>query len=168
MAFALRQLGPDDPTLTEALDVMRVAFAGMDGRIDPPSSITRMTLASLQQDAAQAEVWVAGNPVEGAVILTPKPKVLYVGKLAVRDRRMGLGRALVEHAEVRAMALGLGWLELQSRVELTEVHAVFKRLGFAEIMRTTHAGFTRPTSITFRKALGEGPTWISDQTRDRT
>jgi ribosomal protein S18 acetylase RimI-like enzyme len=113
-----------------------------------------MTVETLQQVAAQAEVWVAGDPVIGTVILTPKSKVLYVGKLAVADRRAGVGRALMAHAEERAAALGLGWLELESRVELIEVHAVFKRLGFREVARTTHEGYVRPTSVLFRKEVG--------------
>jgi len=62
--------------------------------------------------AAQAEVWVAGAPVVGTVILTPKAKVLQVGKLAVQGPRCGVGRALLDLAETRAVALGLGWLEL--------------------------------------------------------
>ena len=152
--FEFRRLAPEDPALGEALEVMRVAFAGMDGRVDPPSSIHDLSEAALSRSAAEAEVWVAGDPVAGTVILTPKPQVLYVGKLAVRDRRAGLGRALMGLAQERAVALGCDWLELQSRVELVEVHAVFKALGFHEVMRTTHAGYSRPTSITFRKAVG--------------
>lgn len=140
--------------MADALEVMRAAFAGMDGRIDPPSSIHRLTVEDLSRTAHVSEVWVAGDPVEGTVILTPKAKVLYVGKLAVADRRAGLGRGLMDLAQERARALGLGWLELQSRVELVEVHAVFKRLGFVEVMRTTHNGFTRPTAIVFRKTVG--------------
>ena len=148
-----RQLLPNDPALTQALDVMRTAFAGMDGRIDPPSSLVSMSLESLQQMAGEAEIWVTGDPVAGTVILTPKDKVLYFGKLAVRDKRAGLGRALMALAEERAVALGFEWLELQSRVELLEVHAVFKALGFVEVMRTTHEGYKRPTAIVFRKSL---------------
>ncbi|MEL6958839.1 MAG: GNAT family N-acetyltransferase [Pseudomonadota bacterium] len=149
-----RRLTADDPDLTHALDVMRAAFAGMEGRIDPPSSITRMTVETLSQEVTRSELWVTGEPVAATVILTPKPPVLYVGKLAVRDRRSGLGRHMMALAEDRARALGLEWLELQSRVELTEVHTVFKRLGFHEVARTTHPGFARPTSITFRKRAG--------------
>ena len=140
----VRRLKPDDPALAQALDVMRDAFAGMDGRI---------TIENLAQDAERAEVWVAGDPVAGTVILTPKAKVLYVGKLAVRDRRGGLGRRLMSLAEERAVALGYDWLELESRVELVEVHAVFKALGFREVGRTTHEGYVRPTSVVFRKAV---------------
>lgn len=152
-AFEFRQLRADDRALGQALDVMRAAFAGMEGRIDPPSSLGRMTLESLQDAAEVAEVWVSGDPVAGTVILTPKPKVLYVGKLAVADQRQGLGRALMTLAQERAVALGYQWLELESRVELVEVHAVFKALGFREVGRTTHDGYLRPTSIVFRKAV---------------
>ncbi|MEN8839557.1 MAG: GNAT family N-acetyltransferase [Octadecabacter sp.] len=154
--FDFRQLSPDDPALAQALDVMRVAFAGMEGRIDPPSSLASMSLERLQQAAGAAEVWVAGDPVVGTVILTPKEQVLYVGKLAVSDPRQGLGRALMGLAEERAVALGFEWLELESRVELVEVHAVFKRLGFVEVMRTTHEGYVRPTSVVFRKKVVAG------------
>lgn len=115
-----------------------------------------MTVADLARIAGQAEVWVAGDPVVGTVTLTPKRSVLYVGKLAVAAvaKQTGLGRALMTLAEERAEALGLGWLELQSRVELVEVHGVFKRLGFREVARTTHAGYRKPTSILFRKVVG--------------
>ena len=138
--------------MVNAFEVMVEAFTGMEGRIDPPSSLASMTVEDLRDPAG--EVWVLGNPIAGTVVLTPKPAVLYVGKLAVRDRRRGAGRRLLAFAEQRAGELGLDWLELQSRVELVEVHAVFKRLGFREVMRTTHAGYARPTSITFRKRVG--------------
>jgi len=151
---AFRQLFQDDPALSEALEVMRTAFAGMEGRIDPPSSLKSMNLESVNRAAGEAEVWAAGDPVVGTVTLTPKGSVLYVGKLAVLDPRQGLGRALMALAEERAVALGFKWLELQSRVELEEIHAVFKRLGFREVMRTTHEGYVRPTSVLFRKAVG--------------
>ncbi|WP_093997600.1 GNAT family N-acetyltransferase [Octadecabacter ascidiaceicola] len=133
---------------------MCTAFAGMEGRIDPPSSLKSMTLESLRRTAGEAEVWAAGDPVIGTVVLTPKEKVLYVGKLAVLDQRRGVGRGLMALAEERAVALGYEWLELESRVELVEVHAVFKRLGFREVMRTTHEGYQRPTSVVFRKRVG--------------
>ncbi len=146
-----RKLSPDSPEMVNAFEVMRAAFAGMEGRIDPPSSLAAMTVEDLRDPTI--EVWVLGKPVVGTVVLTPKRQVLYVGKLAVADRRRGVGRRLMTLAEERARALGLDWLELESRVELVEVHAVFKTLGFHEVIRTTHAGYTRPTSITFRKKL---------------
>lgn len=72
------RLDPSSPDLTEALDVMSAAFAGMEGRIAPPSSLHELTIEKLAQTAAEVEVevWVSGAPVEGKVILTPKSKVL--------------------------------------------------------------------------------------------
>lgn len=134
-----------------ALALIRRAFAGMEGRIDPPSSIHRFTV----QDLKDGEFWVIGTPPRACVLLTPKPHALYLGKLAVEPglQRQGLARRLIETAEVRARALGLPALELQTRVELAENHATFRALGFQEIARTAHPGYDRPTSITFRKRL---------------
>lgn len=156
MGFEFRRLTEHDPVLGEALGVIRAAFAVMEGRIDPLSSLGDLTSECLSQSAAQAEVWVgamtAFDPVAGTVILTPKDKVLFVGKLAVREHRMRLGRAVMALAE--AGASGFGWLELQSRVELVEVNAMFKALGFREVGRTTHEGYVLPTSILFHKVVG--------------
>lgn len=134
-----------------ALALIRRAFQGMEGRIDPPSSIHRFTA----QDLQQGEFWVIGTPPIACVQLTPKPHALYLGKLAVEpgQTRQGLARRLITHAEVRARALNLPALELQTRVELTENHATFQALGFTEVARTAHPGYSRPTSITYRKAL---------------
>lgn len=134
-----------------ALALICRAFAEMDGRIDPPSSIHRYT----EQDLQQGEFWVIGKPPVACVQLTPRSDVLYLGKLAVDPgyRRQGLARRLVDLAEARARALGLRAVELKARIELTENHATFRALGFEEVGRTNHPGFDRPTSITFRKNL---------------
>ena len=152
-ATSPRRLAPGDPALPDVLDLIRRAFAGMDGRIDPPSSMHRLTIADLS--APTCEVWAIGTPPLACVVLTPQADTLYLGKLAVADhaRGQGLARALVDHALRRARALGRPTVTLQVRVELTENHATFARLGFAEVARTAHAGFDRPTSITFRRPV---------------
>lgn len=149
------QISPDDPRVAKALTLIRAAFAGMEGRIDPPSSMHRMTLHSLQDQAREEELWGLGTPLKACVVLSEKPGCLYIGKLAVdeRERGQGLARALIELAERRAKAKSLPVLELQTRVELVENHAVFRALGFAETARTAHPGYDRPTSITFQKPL---------------
>ncbi|QFT58588.1 putative acetyltransferase [Sulfitobacter sp. THAF37] len=156
MELTPRRLGPDDPALPGVLGLIRAAFAQMENRIDPPSSMQRMTLESLRKDAARAEVWSLGTPPLACVILTPKPAALYLGKLAVdpKARRQGLARHMIDHAETRARALGLPVIELQCRVELVENHALFVACGYTETARTAHPGFTRPTSVSFAKVLG--------------
>lgn len=135
------------------LRLIQTEFADMQGRIDPPSSMLALTEASL---AAMPEVWVAGTPPVACMVLTPKTDVLYLGKLAVAraHRGQGLARQMVAVAEARARDLGLPWLELQTRIELVENHTAFAALGFVETAKTAHKGYDRPTTITFRKAIG--------------
>lgn len=144
-----------DPALwPPILALLRGAFAFMDGRIDPPSSLRDLTPEALTQQAKVGQIWVIGAPV-ACVFLTAKPGVMYVGKLAVAEgqRGQGLARQLIGQAEVRARELGLGALELQTRVELVENQAAFQAMGFREVGRTAHAGYDRPTSITYRRAV---------------
>jgi ribosomal protein S18 acetylase RimI-like enzyme len=145
----------DDPVLwSPILALLHEAFAFMEGRIDPPSSLRDLTPEALDAQARAGEIWIIGAPV-ACVFLTPKAGALYVGKLAVAasHRGQGLARCLIDQAEVRARALGLPILELQTRVELVENQAAFRAMGFVEAGRTAHAGYDRPTSITYRRPV---------------
>lgn len=142
-------LRPGDPALPDVLSLIRAAFAGMDGRVSPPSSVHRLTRADL--DATTCEVWAIGTPPVACVVLTPLADTLYLGKLAVAPaaRRHGAARALVETAVMRALALGLSSVTAQVRIALTQNQIAFARMGFVEVARTAHSGFDRPTSITY-------------------
>lgn len=151
-----RRLSPvDDPDALLAL--IRDSFAYMEGRIDPPSSMTRLTADSIRDHLTTGEIWIIGpaSAPEACIFLSPDPPALYLGKLAVAAsaRRKGHGRRLVTHAEARARAAGFDRLTLQSRIELTENHTTFRHLGFTKIAVTAHPGYSRPTSITFEKRL---------------
>jgi GNAT superfamily N-acetyltransferase len=145
--------GDDDPTAVLAL--IRAAFAGMEARIDPPSSMHLLTPKAITLQNETGEVWLIGRPPLACVFLTVKPGALYVGKLATASsvRGQGLGRKLMALAEMRARALGLPALELQTRGELTENHETFRAMGFVEVGATSHPGFDHPTSLTFRRAV---------------
>ena len=145
-----RRAGQAD--LAPTLALIRNAFAGMDGVIDPPSSAHRLTLDDLRDSGA---LWVIGTPPHACVVLTPKPPVLYLGKLAVAaDRRgTGLARRLVDLAVTQARAMALAAVELQVRVELTGNLAAFAAMGFTEVARTAHPGYDRPTSVTLRRTV---------------
>jgi GNAT superfamily N-acetyltransferase len=147
-----RPLEPAD--LDEALALIRAEFAYMDGVIDPPSSMHRLSRGDLA--AGPGQVWVTGRPVIACVVLTAKEDCLYIGKLAVSRtmRGRGLARVLIATAEEQARLAGLDWLELQTRIELTDNQRIFLAMGFAEVARTAHAGYDRPTSITFRRRVG--------------
>lgn len=148
--LTLRRLTPrDDMAPVHAL--LTKAFGYMDGVIDPPSSLHRMTADDLSRTADQAELWVLEPGPVACMVLTPHGDTLYLGKLAVvaGRRGQGLSRRLVEHAADRARALGLPSLTLQTRVELTANQAAFARMGFTEVARTAHQGYRQPTSITY-------------------
>ena len=130
------------------------AFAYMAGRIDPPSSALRLTPATMAADAAEGALLLAERDgmLVGCVFIRPKGDALYIAKLAVRPalQGSGVGRALVGAARAEAQRLGLTALELQTRIELTENHVAFARMGFVRVGETTHPGYARPTSITMR------------------
>ncbi len=144
-----------DPYVWPALlRLIQTAFAGMEGRIEPPSSMHRLDTAAIARQAEDGEVWVIENarrPV-ACVFLTPKPPALYLGKLATAPghRRQGLARRLIDVASDRAKTFGYDTLELQTRIELTENHRFFTSLGFAKTGQTAHEGFDRPTSLTMQ------------------
>jgi GNAT superfamily N-acetyltransferase len=134
--------------------LLTVAFASMEGRIDPPSSLNLMGPDDLAIKAARAELWVidgAEGPL-ACMLLTPRADTLYLGKLAVTQtaRGKGLARQMVELAIVRARLLGLPSVSLQTRMELVENHTTFTALGFEMTGTTAHPGFDRPTSLSFR------------------
>ena len=146
---------PGDPALADVLALIRREFAYMDGRIDPPSSMHRLSPEEVSHQCEAGEVWSLVTPPVACMFLTPKPGRLYLGKLAVdgAQRGRGLAARLVALARERALALGYGVLELQTRIELTENHAAFARMGFVRTAETAHEGYARPTSITMQMRL---------------
>lgn len=155
MGLTATRHAPGDPALDQILALLRIGFAGMEGRIDPPSSLHRLTLADLSRHCRRGEVWSLGDPPQACVILTPQVDRLYLGKLCVAPdlQGQGLARRLIGIAEHSARTRGLNAIELETRIELVENHAVFERLGFRQIASTAHPGYDRPTSLTFRKDL---------------
>lgn len=139
------------------LTLIQESFAYMKGRIDPPSSMYRLTPESLRQMAEEHEIWVVeqNHQIIGCMVLQDKQDTLYLGKVTVQPalQGCGVGRRLLECAESRALAQGKAYLELETRIELIENHRAFRAWGFEKIAETSHPGFDRPTSITMRKKI---------------
>ena len=133
------------------------ALASMDGRIDPPSSLTRMSVGDLREKAQREFVVIARDRqrLVGCGFGSPSGYGLYLSKLAVDPayQKRGVLRLMLPLFESEARRLGLKDLELQTRLELTGNHAAFAALGFAKIAETAHPGYDRPTSFTFRKPV---------------
>ena len=153
-AITIRHAPADFTDWEQVRALILAAFASMDGRINPPSSALRLTAQSMKADAEKGALLLAerGGDLVGCVFAQTKGDALYLGKLAVRPglQGAGIGRKLVDAARAEARRLGLGMLELQTRVELIENHATFARMGFVKTGETAHDGFDRPTSITMR------------------
>ena len=157
VALEPRRVGPDYGSWDAVLALILAEFAFMEGRIDPPSSAHRLKVADMPAQAETGAVWViedAGRPVACAFAKV-EGDALYIGKVAVSTghRGRGLARKLLAAAGAEARVRGIAWLELQTRIELTENHATFARLGFVKTAETAHEGYDRPTSITMRKPL---------------
>ena len=133
------------------------AFAYMKGRIEPDSSVYRLTVEQMAAQADEGSVYVAEKDgrLAGCIFCETQGDALYLGKLAVAPRFQGegIGRLLMAEAEAEARARGLEALELQTRIELTENHDAFASMGFERVGTTAHPGFDRPTSVTMRRPL---------------
>lgn len=152
-----RRCEPDDAALGEVLKLIQTSFAYMESRIDPPSSMHRLTLASISKHCESGEVWTIGEPIQACIFLTYQKDALYLGKMAVASeaRGKGYGRDLIVLAEHRAKALGFKVLELNTRIELIENHRIFEKFGFIKSAENAHPGYDRPTYITMHKDLQE-------------
>ncbi|RUM26682.1 GNAT family N-acetyltransferase [Rhizobium vallis] len=141
----------------ELLALILAAFASMNGRIDPPSSALRLTAQALAEkaEAEIGHVAIEEGKLTGCLFLRPEADCLYVGKLAVLPTAQGegLGRRLLAIAEETAAALDLPALRLETRIELTDNHAVFAAWGFSRTAEKAHPGFARTTFVEMRKVL---------------
>ena len=133
------------------------AFAYMEERIDPPSSLHRLSPAGLREKAADEWLVLAlqGHELVGCLFARETDDAVYIGKVAVREsvRAQGIGAKLLERAEELALQHAYSWLELEVRVELTENHRFFESHGFVRCGENAHQGYTRPTSFTFHKRI---------------
>ena len=146
------------------------AFRGMDGRIDPPSSVHRWTPETFAEAAEAGAGYLA--EADGALIGVGFARravdAWRLGKIAVAPghRGKGVARAIIAAAAAEAKSLGLAALALETRIELAENHAAFAALGFERIAETAHPGHDRPTSVTMRKPLRIGDA-LADAPADR-
>jgi len=134
--------------------LLHAAFAYMDERIDPPSSLYGMTIDDLRQKAATETLFLAhaGNRMVGCLFARPETDFVYVGKVAVLPEMasVGIGSAMMKAAFTHAKELETDALELETRVELVENHAFFARFGFVKVSESAHEGYDHPTSIRMR------------------
>lgn len=144
------------------LQILKAAFAAQDGLVDPPSSVTRLTVEGVKADAKAGDLLIAETP-DGEIIGClftkilddPSGPLLYAYHLAVEPSQQGkgIGHRLFDTVVTLAEARGISRLQVMSRIELKPIHAFFTGMGFQQVGTFTHDGFDRPTSLRFEKTL---------------
>jgi ribosomal protein S18 acetylase RimI-like enzyme len=83
--------------------------------------------------------------IAGIVVFQEGPRHLTVENVAVAPERQGegVGRALLDHAEVQARIDGLSELRLHTNVAMRENINIYRHLGWEEYDRRDEHGFVR-------------------------
>ena len=107
----------------------------------PPAPVLNDYRAAIEA----GQVWVAGVPVTGVLVLVGGEDSLLIENIAVAPSAQGrgIGRELMEFAEQRAREQGLPRLTLYSNEVMTENLAIYAHLGYREVERRADGGYRR-------------------------
>jgi ribosomal protein S18 acetylase RimI-like enzyme len=152
---SIRSAGPEEAAAL--LDLMRRAFAGYRGTLQPESSVFVETETLVAEKLAQGGGFIAardGHRV-GCVIAEVKHDRGYLGRLAVLPgmRRGGVARRLMLAGEAFLEGRGLRVAEINVRIALAGNIALFQSLGYRETQRLAHPGWPSPTYLVMEKSL---------------
>jgi GNAT superfamily N-acetyltransferase len=154
-AIAIRLARADEAPAIVSL--MHRAFAQYEGVLVPRSGAMDETLATVTARLRDESclLALAGETPVGCVFYEPIGETIYFGRLAVLPERrgQGLARLLVAAVEAAAAAVGVAAVTLGVRIALPENVALFTALGYREISREAHPGFSEPTSINMEKRI---------------
>jgi N-acetylglutamate synthase-like GNAT family acetyltransferase len=157
MMLTIETLDDAFDNLDALLALVHDSFSYMDERIDPPSSVHKLDKSALVEKVAQETVIIAyeNKKLIGCCFLKEMGTKNYLGKIAVYPslQGKGVGEEILRAAIDKSKNAGKSVVELESRVELTEVHTFFRRFGFVQTAETAHEGYDRPTSITMQLDL---------------
>ncbi len=98
------------------------------------------------------DVWVAGDPIGGLIVLLGEDDHLLLDNIAVDPARQGqgIGRALMQFADAEARRRGYRELRLYTHETMVENIALYSRSGWVQTGRGVQNGFAR---VFFRKLL---------------
>jgi ribosomal protein S18 acetylase RimI-like enzyme len=132
----------DAPALADIAAAAYAPYLARMGGLRPGPMDTDYAAA-----VTDTEAWVAllDGAVAGFALLVEEDESLLLENVAVLPPHhgRGIGRALLEHAETRAVELGLDRVRLFTHVTMVENQALYGRIGYVETARTTEHGFTR-------------------------
>lgn len=97
-------------------------------------------------------LWVAGDPLAGLIVLLGETDHLLLDNIAVDPARQGqgVGRMLMQFADLEARRRGYRELRLYTHETMVENIALYSRSGWVQTGRGMQDGFAR---VFFRKVL---------------
>ncbi len=119
------------------------AYAVYEARLDrPPAPVLDDYAAQVRARTVYVD---RTGELRGVVVLEARVDHLLVRNLAVRPefQGRGIGRSLLDFAERKARALGLGELRLATNERMTENLAYYPKRGFREVGRGVEDGYDR-------------------------
>ncbi len=138
----------DAPALTAIAEAAYAVYVPRIGRPPPPM------VADYAAAVRDSESWVLddGGQVVGFLVLVPAEDHLLLENVVIApdQQHRGLGRRLLEHAEQRAVALGLRELRLYTNEAMVENQRLYVRIGYEETHRAGDGGLRR---VFYRKRL---------------
>jgi ribosomal protein S18 acetylase RimI-like enzyme len=139
----------DVPRLTELVDA---AYGGYVERIGgPPGPMTE----DYADVVRRRRVTVAedGGEIVGLIVLGADDEGFLIDNVAVDPPRQGsgVGRALLEHAELEARRAGFDSIHLYTHEKMSENLALYSRIGYVEYDRRPYG---RAFRVYLRKRLG--------------
>jgi ribosomal protein S18 acetylase RimI-like enzyme len=139
---SLRRATPSDAATMHA--IAQAAYAGYVPRMG-----RRPYPMDMDYDAAvaDAESWVAvdDSSVVGFLVLVDEADAVLLENVGVLPSHhgRGVGRALLELAESRAVESGHSRIRLFTHVTMVENQALYERIGYVETRRGGDEGFVR-------------------------
>lgn len=126
-------------TAEDAADLARcidAAYAIYDGRVSDLPAVSE----GVARDIEAHRVWVAdvNGAIAGGLVLVTQEDYAQLANIAVDPQRtgLGLGRALIDKAEVTCRELGLPELRLATHVDIPENVSLYAHLGWRETGRS--------------------------------
>ena len=137
--------------------LVREAFKYLEHRIDPPSSLLAVKVTDFIKKAQDETLIIAqiNNRLIGCAFAAIRDDCVYFSKGAVHQPhgRQGVTRSLFEAADEPARQMGKKFLELQTRIELTEDQQAFGALGSSKLLKPPTSEYIRTTSITMQSII---------------
>lgn len=132
-AWTIRQAAPEDaPGLTTC---MRAAYAEAAARLGDLPPLT----ANYADEIATCQVWVAmiDDDIVGGLVLVPGGDALQLANVAVDPNYagLGLGKALIGHAEAEAAIQGYPEIRLSTHSSMGNNVALYQHLGWRQTGR---------------------------------